>query len=118
MTSPQLSHEDLDRFEAFLSSCLADPTQAASAATVHRELCDRVLASLRQRPTLSESDIIFLRSWLKARDLIVAGLQFLEMADESTAGSVRHERECTETAFDLLPRLLDEARVLPPPSQG
>jgi hypothetical protein len=109
-----LSPEDIDRFELFLNGCLTNPGQASTTATGDRELCDRVLASLRQRSALSQGDIGFLRSWLKARDLIVTGLQFLEMADESTADSVRHERECTETAFNLLPQLLDEARFHSP----
>lgn len=104
--SNSLSVHDIDRFEALLQQNLSQPE--------NQDLCQNVLSALRFRPALSEADIGFLRSWLKAGDLILAGLQVLEMADEGSAEAIRHERECTETAFNLLPQLLDEARFHPP----
>lgn len=99
-----LSSADLERFGQFLESSLSHPDQDGN-----RELCDRVMELLRHRSQLSQADLGFLKSWLKARDLIVAGLQVLEMADEGNAEAIRHERECTEMAFNLLPCLVDEA---------
>lgn len=108
-----LTTADVARFEIFLQDCLAPLAQEAQAD--HRELCARVVSTLERcvNPNLSgltESDYGFLESWLKARDLIVAGLQVLEMADPASADAVKHERECTETAFDLLPQVIDRAR--------
>lgn len=101
--TPTLSSEDIDRFETLLSQT---PAQLGE----HKELCDRVLSALRFRSALNQADIGFLRSWLRAGDLILTGLQVLEMADQDNAEAIRHERECTQTALALLPHLLDEAR--------
>lgn len=106
--SAVLTPADIDLFAQFLENCLSQPENSA-----HRELCDRVMGTLRQQSELSQSDIGFLTSWLKAQELIVAGLQVLEMADEANADAIRHERECTETAFKLLPVLVNEARPGP-----
>ncbi len=56
------------------------------------------------------SDLDFLQSWLRAEPLLLTGLEILEMGDPNTAERIRHERECTEAAFRLLPQLLAEAR--------
>jgi hypothetical protein len=95
-----LTHADIDRLETFLN--------LDSASAENRDLATRALAQLRQRASLNEADLVFLRSWLKASDLILAGLQVLEMADPGAAEPIRHERECTEMAFNLLPALLGE----------
>jgi hypothetical protein len=119
--SQTLSAEDVARFEMFLNTCLSHPGSLAEQAQLdslgdYRELCARVMAALQarvapvERGALNEGDFVFLESWLKARDLIVAGLQVLEMADPASAQAVQHERECTETAFAMLPRVLRQAR--------
>lgn len=60
--------------------------------------------------TITESDLAFLSSWLKSEQLILAGLQILELGDPQNAEAVRHEREMTETAFRLLPDLIRQAK--------
>lgn len=103
------SSTDLAVFETLVRA-LIDAAPQEAVTPEQQELCDRVLAGLNRRPALSEADVAFLRSWLRAGDLLLAGLQVLEMADEGSASAIRHERECTETALGLLPTLLDEAR--------
>jgi hypothetical protein len=82
----------------------------------NHELCSRALTQL-QEPTpvappgeVTQADITFLESWLKARNLVIGGLQLLQLADPDNAASIQHEVECTETAFTLLPGVLKEMR--------
>ena len=82
----------------------------------NRELCGRALTQLQDPEVISspnavsQADLDFLDSWLKAKNLMLGGLQLLQLADPENASSVQHEFECTETAFTLLPRLILDAR--------
>ncbi len=124
MTTP-LNPSELKHFENFVTTCLSDPgsmshEELLDAILVNQELCSRALRQLQTGTassparssvnTITESDLNFLQSWLKARNLMLGGLQLLQLADPDNAASVQHELECTETAFALLPGLISDAR--------
>lgn len=119
-----LTSSELKHLENFVTTCLADPgsfshEELVEAISENQELCARAVQQARaSRPgEITEADINFLQSWLKARNLILGGLQLLQMADPGNAAAIQHELECTETAFTLLPGLLAEAkqRISPSP---
>lgn len=82
----------------------------------NQELCGRALSQLQTEASapsassVSIADLDFLDSWMKAQNLVLGGMQLLQLADPENASSVQHEIECTETAFKLLPDLILEAR--------
>jgi hypothetical protein len=123
--STTLTTDDLKHFETFVTTCLSDPEsmtheELLEAIQVNQELCTRALHQLQGTPdrpdvehtvgAVSEADLNFLQSWLKAKNLMLGGLQLLQLADPENAATVQHELECTETAFVLLPGLISEAR--------
>lgn len=122
LTQPELSH-----LETFVSTCLMDPgsmshEELLEAIQDNQELCGKALRQLQrqeiraaERPLghsegVTEEDLRFLESWLKARNLILGGLQLLQLADPENAVQMQHEVECTETAFKLLPGLISKAK--------
>lgn len=115
MQSP-LSSEELKRLESFVSTTLADPGSCSHEDLVaeiseNHSLCARLLKQAGPTESaLSEADLNFLQSWLKARNLIIGGMELLKLADQQNAGAIQHEIDCTETALGLLPKLIDEAR--------
>lgn len=115
-----LSEQELIRLERFVSSVLSDPgalsqQELLSAIAENRELCGRAVTQLKRscagRSEVSEADLVFLESWLKARNLMIGGMQLLQMADPENSASIQHEVECTETAFNILPSLISRVRL-------
>lgn len=120
MPSP-LNADELKRLETFFTTCLSDPgsmghDELLEAISENQELCTRALGQLSapaepDSEAVTEADLNFLESWLKARNLILGGMQLLKMADEQNAAAIQHELDCTETAFTLIPRLIADART-------
>ena len=117
--SEKLSSSELQHLENFVTTCLSDPGsmthgELLQAINENQQLCARAVQQLQPQPqaasTVTVEDINFLESWLKARNLVLGGLQLLQLADPDNAASIQHELECTETAFTLIPNLLLEAR--------
>lgn len=119
-----LSQAELGHLESFITTCISDPGSMSHAELLeaiqdNQELCGRALRQLQNSkpaPSLpldgiTAADLDFLTSWLKARNLVLGGLQLLQLADPENAASVQHELECTETAFQLLPGLIQEAKA-------
>jgi hypothetical protein len=122
LTQPELAH-----LETFFTTCLSDPgsmshEELLEAIQDNQELCGKALRQIQRqsipaaaRPLghsegVTEQDLTFLESWLKARNLVVGGLQLLQLADPDNAATIQHEVECTETAFKLLPGLISKAK--------
>lgn len=114
-----LTDQELTHLETFVTTSLSDPSalshqELLDAITENQELCARAVSQLRclnsQAPEVTEADLVFLESWLKARNLMIGGMQLLQMADPENAASIQHEVECTETAFTILPALIAQAR--------
>ena len=118
-----LTPSELAHLETFFTTCLSDPgsmsyEELVEAINENQQLCGKALRQLRQaavKPVappdeITESDLLFLESWLKARNLVLGGLQLLQLADPDNAASIQHEVECTETAFKLLPGALAKAK--------
>lgn len=115
-----LNSEELKRLEHFITTCLSDPgsmshDELIEAISENQQLCARALGQLNapsdSESQLSEADLNFLQSWLKARNLVIGGMQLLKMADTQNAAAIQHELEVTETAFTLLPKLISEAQA-------
>ena len=122
LTQPELAH-----LETFVTTCLSDPGSMSHAELLeaiqdNQQLCAKALRQLQRqsipaaaRPLgsdegVTEEDLRFLESWLKARNLILGGLQLVQLADPDNAAQMQHEVECTETAFKLLPGLISRAK--------
>jgi hypothetical protein len=122
LTQPELAH-----LETFVTTCLSDPGSMSHGELLeaihdNHELCAKALRQLQRqnipaaaRPLgssegVTEEDLRFLESWLKARNLVIGGLQLLQLADPDNAASIQHEVDCTETAFKLLPGLISKAK--------
>ena len=114
--STALNQNEIQNLQDFFQNCLRDPDsmsheQLVSSIKENQEPCSRALTQIKNPPgEITIEDVNFLISWLKARNLIIGGLQLLQMADPENAAAIQHEVECTETAFTLLPGLLNEAR--------
>ena len=120
MSAP-LNTQELKHLETFVTTSLADPgslshQELLEAINENQELCARALQQL-QHPSentvgreMTEADLTFLESWMKARNLVLGGMQLLQLADPENAASIQHELECTETVFTLLPGLIADAR--------
>lgn len=117
--SDNLTPSELKHLETFFTTCLSDPGSMSHAELLeaiqdNQELCGKALRQLQDRKApdaesgVTQSDITFLRSWLKAQNLVLGGMQLLQLADPDNAASIQHEIECTETAFTLLPGVLQE----------
>jgi hypothetical protein len=116
----KLTPSQIQQFETFVTTCLSDPASMSyeeliQAINDNQEICALALQQIQSpeptsRGQTTEADIVFLTSWLKARNLVIGGLQLLQMADPDNAASIQHEVECTETAFQLLPGLLEDVR--------
>jgi len=117
--SDTLTPSELKHLETFFTTCLSDPGSMSHAELLeaiqdNQELCGKALRQLQDRKApsadsgVTQSDITFLRSWLKAQNLVLGGMQLLQLADPDNAASIQHEIECTETAFTLLPGVLQE----------
>ena len=118
MSAP-LNTQEIKHLETFVTTTLADPgslshEELIEAINVNQELCARALTQLRSPGAppkeMTEADLNFLESWLKARNLVLGGMQLLQMADPDNAGTIQHELECTETVFTILPGLIADAR--------
>lgn len=119
--STVLNPSELKHLETFITTCLADPgsmshEELLEAIQENQELCARALHQIQApraetKGEITQADVTFLQSWLKAKNLILGGLQLLQMADPGNAASIQHELECTETAFTLLPMLLAETQA-------
>ena len=114
--STTLNQNEIQNLQDFFQNCLQDPDsmshqQLVTTIKENQELCSRALSQIKNPPgDITIEDVNFLVSWLKARNLIIGGLQLLQMADPGNAAAIQHEVECTETAFTLLPGLLNETR--------
>lgn len=119
MSAP-LNTQELKHLETFVTTSLADPgslthEELLEAINENQELCARALKQLQEPPAsngreMTEADLAFLESWMKARNLVLGGMQLLQLADPENAASIQHELECTETVFTLLPGLIADAR--------
>ena len=122
-----LSPPELKHLETFFTTCLSDPgsmshLELLEAIQENNELCTKALYQLQEqsipaaaRPLgtaqgVTEGDLRFLESWLKSRNVVVGGLQLLQLADPDNAASIQHEVECAETAFKLLPGLISHVK--------
>lgn len=113
----ELTASELKHLEIFVTTCLSDPgsmshEELLQAINDNQQLCAKAMRQL-QIPSTSEvtaEDLNFLNSWLKARNLMLGGMQLLQMADPENAATIQHEIECTETAFKLLPGLIEDTR--------
>lgn len=117
--SKPLSVQELSHLENFVTTTLADPNSLShqellDAIVENQELCAQAVACLQsQTPAqgrVTEADLVFLESWLKARNLMIGGMQLLQMADPENAASIQHEVECTEAAFSIIPLLIAHVR--------
>ena len=125
MSTP-VSPSELKHLESYITTCLSDPGSMSHAELLqaiqeNQELCTRAFQQLQpggaeassvasETTRVTAADVTFLESWLKAKNLMIGGMQLLQMADPDNAASVQHELECTETAFTLLPRLIADAK--------
>lgn len=113
----RLTDDEMTRFEHFVTTCLADPgsyepDELVCAINENADLCSKALTAVRRSRGLryvTEQDLIFLKSWLKAGDLILGSLEVLRQMDSTNAAAIGHELECTQTALETLPRLILEA---------
>lgn len=122
MANP-LTPPEIASLDSFFQNCLANPEAMSHEELVvsirqHHGLCVRAISQLQGSPRgplappdqVTEDDLRFMESWMKARNLVIGGLQLLQLADPDNAASIQHEVECTETAFKLLPGIITEAR--------
>ena len=115
---PNLNAQELQHLETFVTTSLADPgslTHEELLETIaeNQELCARAVRQLQETPRprrMTEEDYRFLESWLKARHLVIGGMQLLQLADPENHDRMQHEVECTETALTLTPGLIADAR--------
>lgn len=126
--SERLSRSELAHLESFFTTCLSDPgsmshAELLEAISENQQLCGKALRQLQQQSIpaaaqplgseegVTEEDLRFLESWLKARNLVLGGLQLLQLADPENAVQMQHEVECTETVFKILPGLIAKAKL-------
>lgn len=113
-----LSTQELHHLETFVTTSLADPgslshEELLEAIAENQELCARAVRQIQEAGApreITEADLTFLESWLKASNLVIGGMQLLQLADPDNADRLQHEVECTQTAMTLLPVLIAEAR--------
>ena len=80
--SDNLTPSELKHLETFFTTCLSDPGSMSHAELLeaiqdNQELCGKALRQLQDRKApdaesgVTQSDITFLRSWLKAQNLVL-----------------------------------------------